>query len=225
MLCSCTDTTSSRDEVVANGGDKVDKLLSREFAWYNQEQAKGSILVSFNPQAGWEFGNHYINEVQEEGLNGETYYSYPKYTPEEALLIAATNLMVRPFFKDFRDVQIYGGGGSAFLLANDMVRWYALSHGIPAESYAAGANPVPKWDRARLGESLGQTDSDDVKIRNVDMSTDCNPAGPKKGAVKWIHSYFISNSLFDTKVLYDALAREIGTTKPYRPKLEEDENE
>jgi hypothetical protein len=133
--------------------------------------------------------------------------------------------MVRPFFKDFRDAQIYGDGGSAFLLANDMVRWYALSHGIPAESYAAGANPVPKWDQARQSESLGQTDSDDVKIRNVDMATDCNPAGPKKGAVKWIHSYFISNSLFDTEVLYDALAREIGTTKPYRPKLEEDENE
>ena len=210
---------SSRDEVVANGGDKVDKLLSREFAWYNQEQAKGNILVSFNPQAGWEFGNHYINVVQEEGLNGETYYSYPKYTPEEALLIAATNLMVRPFFKDFRDEQIYGDGGSAFLLANDMVRWYALSHGIPAESYAAGANPVPKWGEPVTGNILNQQDYGKRLIRNVNMARNCVPdhnegeINESEKELPWVHSYFIQNSLFDTSVLYEALVEQIGSTK------------
>ena len=42
--------------------------------------------------------------------------------------------------------ELYGEGGGAFLQANPYVLWYALSHGIPAESFAAGANPVPKWD-------------------------------------------------------------------------------
>ena len=197
---------SSRDEVVANGSDKVDELLSREFAWYNQEQAKGSLLVSFNPQAGWKFGNHYVNEALVEGQNGETYYSYPKYTPGEAILIPATNLMVRPFFKDFRDEQIYGDGGSVFLQTNNMVRWYALSHGIPAESFAVGANPVPKWEAAG---------------KNIDMAVYCNPAEKSNKTVKWVHSYFIGNSLFDTRKLYEELVKQIGSTQA----KEEQENE
>ena len=93
-----------------------------------------------------------------------------------------------------------------------MVRWYALSHGIPAESYATGANPVPKWVKTGPG---------DVKKCNVDMATDCNPAGPNNGTVEWVHSYFIKNSLFDTKVLYETLAKEIGLTKSYSLKPEE----
>ena len=197
------------DEVVANGNDEVDDVLTRDFAWYNQELAKGSFLVSFNPQAGWKFSGHYVKEVLEGVQNGEQLYSYRKYTPEEAATIAATNLMVRPFFKDFRDGQIYGEGGSAFLQANDIVRWYALSHGIPAESFAAGANPVPK-----RGKKL-----------NIDMAIDCNPkdqgenwGGPgeqeddsRNKAFNWVHSYFIGNSLFETKKLYEKLSSEINS--------------
>jgi hypothetical protein len=204
---------SSRDEVVANGNDDVEELLSRKFAWYNQEQAKGSFLVSFNPQAGWEFGNHYIKEVQEEGPNGETYYSYPKYTPEEAFVIANTNLMARPFFKDFRNEQIYGEGGSSFLQANDIVRWYALSHGIPAESFAAGANPVPKWGATVHGNPLKQKRHSKGVFGNVNMATNCIPDGADVKEMPWVHSYFIRNSLFDTRVLFEALVEIIGTTR------------
>ena len=203
---------SSKDEVVANGNGNWKWPLKREYAWYNQERARGSYLVSFSPQAGWEFSDHYVKEVYEGILNGEQVYSYRKYTPEETTSIADTNLMVHPFFKDFSDGQIYGEGGSAFLQANEMVRWYALSHGIPAESFAAGANPVPKWD----------------ETRNVDMAIDCNPkakntngggSDPQEGNsgrqnVNWIHSYFIGNSLFDTKKLYEKLVEEINPNKP-----------
>ena len=203
---------SSMDEVVANGSDEVDELLSRDFAWYNQEQKKGSLLVSFNPQAGWEFGNHYLKEVSVGYWNGEDQYVYRKYEPEETFAIADTNLMVRPFFKDFSDGRIYGEGGSAFLQSNDMVRWYALSHGIPAESFAAGANPVPKWG----------------KEYNIDMAIDFNPnaqstnegapdpqmGNPGSEIVDWKHSYFIGNSPFDTKKLYEKLVEKISPKKP-----------
>ena len=207
---------SSKDEVVANGNGNWKWPLTRKFAWYNQERARGSYLVSFSPQAGWEFSDHYVKEVYEGILNGEQVYSYRKYTPEETASIADTNLMVYPFFKDFSDGQIYGEGGSAFLQANEMVRWYALSHGIPAESFAAGANPVPKWGRPLQGEASGQTDSDDVMIRNADMARDCVPAGRKE--LPWIHSYFIQNSLFDTQVLYEVMVKQIGSTKPQNSK-------
>jgi len=152
-------------------------------------------------------------EVQEEGPNGETYYSYPKYTPEEAFVIANTNLMARPFFKDFRNEQIYGEGGSSFLQANDLVRWYALSHGIPAESFAAGANPVPKWGATVHGNPLKQKRPSKGVFGNVNMATNCIPDGADVKEMPWVHSYFIRNSLFDTRVLFEALVEIIGTTR------------
>lgn len=148
---------SLKDEVVANGDGKWKWPLSRRFAWYNQERARGSYLVSFSPLAGWEFSDHYVKEEFAGVQNGEPQCRYRKYTPEETFSIADANLMVRPFFKDFRDERIYGEGGSAFLLSNDMVRWYALSHGIPAESFAAGANSVPCWGRPMQGNILNIT--------------------------------------------------------------------
>ena len=48
------------DEVVANGDDSVDELLSRKFAWYNQEMQKGGYLVDLVPEAGWAFGANYM---------------------------------------------------------------------------------------------------------------------------------------------------------------------
>ena len=199
---------SSRDEVVANGDGRWKSPLKREFAWYNQERERGSYLVSFFPQAGWEFSYYYRVEEDYPVHTG----SYRKYTPEEADMIPSATLKIHPFFKGFRDEEIYGDGGSAFLQANAMVRWYALSHGIPAESFAAGANPVPKWD----------------ETRNIDMAIDCNPKAkntnggvsdpqegiPSRQNVNWIHSYFIGNSLFDTKKLYEKLVEEINQNKP-----------
>ena len=188
---------SSWDEVVANGSDAVDELLSRDFAWYNQEQAKGALLVSLSPQAGWEFSDYYLKREPVPNINGA--YTNRLFSADEMHLVADTNLMARPFFRDFRDKEIYGESGSDFVQTNDFVRWYALSHGIPAESFAAGANPVPKWEEQGC---------------NVDMAYDCNPAEENNTPVKWVHSYFIGNSLFDTRKLYEKLVKQIGSTKP-----------
>ena len=136
-------------------------------------------------------------------------------------MIPAATLKIHPFFKGFRDEEIYGEGGSAFLQSNDMVRWYALSHGIPAESFAAGANPVPKWGPSVLGNILDQADYNNGLNRNVDMARNCLPKGRKE--LPWIHSYFIKNSLFDTKVLFKALVEKIGSTKPVNPKEDSDD--
>ena len=215
---------SSQDEVVANGNGNWKNPLTRKFAWYNQERARGSYLVSFSPQAGWEFSDHYIKADFVGLQNGVEQYNYRGYKPEETFSIADTNLMVRPFFKDFSDGRIYGEGGSAFLQANDTVRWYALSHGIPAESFAAGANPVPKWGASARGNVLLSSAFRDGLIRNVNMARNCVPGSDEDNAnedekeVPWIHSYFIGNSLFDTTILYEALVEQIGSTKPQKSK-------
>jgi len=211
---------SSRDEVVANGNDGVNKLLSREFAWYNQEKYKGYYLVSFSPQAGWVFGDYYLKEVDDGYWNGESHSHYRNFTPDETTEISDESLMRCPFFKDFMDGRVYGTGGSEFVRTNAFVRWYALSHGIPVESFAVGANPVPKWGLPVRGKIVGRQDYREGLIRNVNMAVNCLPDTAEDGVGKaetelpWVHSYFIGNSLFETTILFEALVEQIGSTKP-----------
>ena len=223
---------SSKDEVVANGNDEVDELLSRKYAWYNQEMNKGFNIVSFNPQAGWDFSGHYWKTILDGWQTGVPQDGYRVYTPEEAELIADTNLMARPFFKDFRDERVYGEGGSDFVRNNELFRWYALSHGIPAESFAAGANPVPKWgasniDMAKISvaENNGKEDGGGVDDSDAGSDGGAGNAGSAnepdltpegevaEESVNWVHSYFIRQSLFDTKVLYETMAKIMGIKK------------
>ena len=205
---------STRDEVVANGDGSWKWPLTRKFAWYNQEWARGAYLVSLSPLAGWRFSAYYSKTDVVGHLQGEEVYGPRRYTPAETFEISDESLKAHPFFWGFRDAELYGEGGSAFLQANPYVLWYALSHGIPAESFAAGANPVPKWDDFPDQQGEGDAESQSGRIpRNVDMSKDCKPKGRTESQVNWIHSYFIQNSYFDTCVLYEKLVEHIGSRK------------
>ena len=142
--------------------------------------------------------------------------------------------MGHPFFKNFADESIYGDGGSELVRTNSYVRWYALSHGIPVESFAVGANPVPKWGATVQGNILKSSAYKDGLSCNVNMARNCVPGTDEDDAneddddeddaneddkeLPWIHSYFIENSLFDTKILYETLVEQIGSTKPQKPK-------
>ena len=210
---SRSQTNSRRDEVVANGDGSWKWPLTRKFAWYNQEWARGAYLVSLSPLAGWKFSEYYSKTDVVGHLQGEEVNGPRRYTPAETFEISDESLKAHPFFRGFRDAELYGEGGSAFLQANPYVLWYALSHGIPAESFAAGANPVPKWGTAYQGDSSSLSSPAEVTVRNIDMAEECKPGGPKSGTVNWIHSYFIQNSYFDTCVLYEKLVEHIGSRK------------
>ena len=183
---------SSRDEVVANGDGNEKKIMSRKFAWYNQERLKGTRWVDFIPEAGWAFGNHYMVEYTDDNFrdaDGFPIRQYRKCNPAEAANIPREGLKTAPLFRDFTEAGIYGADGSSYVQSNDLFRWRVHSHGIPAESFAAGANPVPEW-------------SD-----NIDMAVECGRDENKDedGKVEWLHSYFIQRSMHDTGNLYDKL--------------------
>lgn len=185
---------SSQDEVVANGDDNVDKLLTREFAWYNQENDKGGHLVDCCPEAGWSFNGEY----QKYDVLG---FLPRDYRADEVKEIADFELRESSFFGLFSQHNIYGAGGDAYLMnkQNAYAGWRALSHGMPAESFAAGANPVPKWDAKTLKQGSGKPNGK-IPIRNVDMEAEC---GSHTGA--WQHSYFMKRSLFDVGGLFDKI--------------------
>ena len=204
---------SSRDEVVANGDGDWRNPISRKFAWYNQERVRGFYLVSLSPQSGWRFNDSYFKMDLVEYEGSPPAYEARDYTPEETADITNEQLKVRPFFKDFAYDGIYGAGGSDFVATNAYVRWYALSHGIPAESFAAGANPVPKWGPTLTVSLSDETNTVNRMIRNVNMATNCVPIGSGVKEMPWVHSYFIQNSMFETKILFEELVRHIGSTK------------
>ena len=74
---------STRDEVVANGDGSWKWPLTRKFAWYNQEWARGAYLVSLSPLAGWKFSTYYSKTDVVGHLQGEEVYGQRRYTPAE----------------------------------------------------------------------------------------------------------------------------------------------
>jgi len=189
---------SSKDEVVANGDGTEKSIFSREYAWYNQERFKGTRLVDFIPEPGWGFGrNAYVRYVAGH-LHGEPVYSTRLKTVTEAQNTNTNDLKTCPFFRDFTESGIYGEGGGGFVTSHDYFRWRVLSHGIPAESFATGANPVPKWEK----ESC-----------NVDMATQCKPDQNDPNPIMWMHSYYIGKPLKDTFRLYDEIVNRTNSSK------------
>ena len=67
-------------------------------------------------------------------------------------------LKAHPFFRGFRDAELYGEGGSAFLQANPYVLWYALSHGIPAATQSGSDAAGSRVSMEVAGVALGRRD-------------------------------------------------------------------
>ena len=121
---------STGDEVLTNGNGTVQFLLSGDFAWYNQESRKGQwpMLLPGNNEAGWSFNGAY-----------DTLMFH--MSPENAANLSDDMIRTNSFFGLFDEVGLYGTNGSV-LATQPAVRQHALADGIPAESYAAGANRI-----------------------------------------------------------------------------------
>lgn len=199
---------SSEDEVVANGDGSKKTFFSRSYAWYNQELAKGSHFVDLLPEAGWAFGHDAYEQINQGVFLGQPMYGSVLKTPEQAQNIPPQSLIGNPFFLDFRRREIYGSEGSSFLQENDMVRWRILSHGIPAESFAAGANPIPSWSQTEESyDGVPSPETGGDLPRNINMATDCREGSSQQDP--WIHSYFIQKSLVETWKLYEFIVKGI----------------
>ena len=119
---------SSGEDVLTNGNGTAQSLLSGSYAWYNQESRKGQwpMLLPGNNEAGWSFNGAY-----------DTLMFH--MSPENAADLSDDVIRTNSFFGLFDERGLYGTNGSV-LATQPIVRRHALADGIPAESYAAGAN-------------------------------------------------------------------------------------
>ena len=217
---------SSQDEVVCNG-DGRPKDIAREYAWYNQETLKGMWPFMLHEyEGGWEFNgyynittNYWIGPV----LQTETYHM----PPVDADQLTDAQLQEIPFFLDFHNPEMHTSPNGAIVASNYLYRAEMLAYSIPAESFAVGANPGPKWGAPAQGCISRHSDYSKGLIRNVNMARNCGPdtnedeANGDDKELPWIHRYFIKNSLFDTTILYEAIVDQIGSTKPKEAKENE----
>ena len=119
---------STGEEVLTNGNGTAQSLFSGSYAWYNQESRKGQwpMLLPGNNEAGWSFNSAY-----------DTLMFH--MSPENAANLSDDMIRTNSFFGLFDECGLYGTNGSV-LATQPAVRKHALADGIPAESYAAGAN-------------------------------------------------------------------------------------
>lgn len=138
---------SEGEEVLANPepNGKLPNLFASSHAWVCQEMRKGRwpLWLPGNNEAGWEFERETYGEVVTQPTpNGQPYQYFSHSTPDEMRAVPDSALRYAPFFSPFDDPQIVTDGGSSFLLANTNVYHRILADGIPAESFATGANVI-----------------------------------------------------------------------------------
>ncbi len=196
---------SREEEVVNNGDGKRYNPVRRNYVWYNQEYRKGWCVSASHNEGGWKFNRAHCVPTLTHTPFGLTYVMSP-ISPADAAALPSDLIKTNSFFGPFSDRQIYESVDGA-LVANDYsYRAMLLTHAIPSESFAVGANPVPAWGPEDVG--IGKLS------RNIDM------AKFKKGVEdlpenkqKWVHSYFINRSPKRTRELYKSVIEQIDSKK------------
>jgi len=131
-----------------------------------------------------------------------TIYGYDRLSPEGAALLDNDAIRTNSFFGPFSNELMYENSAGSVLANNYEIRAELLTHCIPSESFAVGANPVPAWG--------DEGDFKNVKVRNYDMGTLKDGVNDlPKDERKWVHSCFINRSFKRTSKLYKSIARKI----------------
>ena len=153
----------STDEDVLNNADGNPKdLLSPDYAWANQETRKGvwPTFLPGNNEAGWSFNADYdVNSPDYVG-GGDPLTLH--LTPAKAAQLTDAQLRTAPFFGAFDDMSIC----TTNQVLNIPQKNQLLADAIPAESYAAGRNPISNFLNRYM-------------------------RGMKSGGGKWTHSFLV----------------------------------
>lgn len=173
---------SEGEDVLANpeaNGD-IPSILNSTHAWVSQELHKGNwpLILPGNNEAGWRFeGDAYGEIVTYQAPNGTTQQKFVRWTPSQMKAVPDSALRYTPFFSAFDDPEIVTDGGSQFLAANTNAFHRILADGIPAESFATGANVI-EGDSFLRNVKMGSEGTWWPEEREVDETV-----GPR-----WLHS-------------------------------------
>ena len=157
--------------------------------WKTQELLKGvganrslAMLAMERSQGGWGFNLGWRGRFVPHGPGKAAGGHYELVDPATAGKLSPQQLRIYPFFRHFREIRIHFPGPmklSPLLNLKDL-RYDLLARGIPAQSYAAGAEPVPGMTNLDL-EQAG---------RNPVLRWPAGGHTDKKRLHRWLHSDF-----------------------------------
>jgi hypothetical protein len=153
------------------------------WAWVSQEMRKGTWIIDLltvKCQGGWAPNFNYFIEEHAGNVPVKRIR-----TPQEANSITDAQLRAQPFFKRFREDQLFDLQQGGAIAANPEIRSEVLGAGVPALSNPAGSNPVPLFNQ-------------ESGVRNFDLSSE-NPQSTfktgwpveresKRWRRRWLHS-------------------------------------
>ena len=157
--------------------------------WKTQELLKGvganrslAMLAMERSQGGWGFNLGWRGRFVPHGPDKAAGGHYELVDPVTAGKLSPHLLRIYPFFRHFREIRIHYPGPMRLspLLNLQDLRYDLLARGIPSQSYAAWAEPVPGM--ANL--DLEQTGRNPAARWPTDGHTD------KKRSHRWLHSDF-----------------------------------
>jgi hypothetical protein len=200
---------STQEEVVNNGDGIWHTLARRNYVWYNQETRKGLWPMMWHEyEGGWEFNPYY--DTHPEGLTRHM-------NPTNAAALTDAQLQQTPFFLDFYNPEMYTSPNGAIVATNYLYRAQMLAYAIPAESYAVGANPLP-----RLTPMVTYNLDGDLYC-NHDMATlftygrddlpENHATDTEKKHRDWQHSTFVQRSYKRVHQLYKVIIRHVKETQ------------
>lgn len=165
----------------------------------------GRLIAARHNEGGWKFNPSHDIVTPMTTTYGTTYIR-ERLTPAGAAALSSELMKTNSFFGPFAGREIYESMDGSLVSNGYWYRSMLLTHAIPSESFAAGANPIPAWGPEKLPD-------DDADIaRNVDMAMFKEGASDlPKGKRYWVHSYFINRSLKRTQQLYDDIAKKINS--------------
>lgn len=157
---------SSGEEVLNNNDLTPGQIppIGPERVWIIQEMAKGTMhlaaLLTFDIQGGWGFNSEWlIAETQTTGgPHGGTTTTYRRRTLAEAAALTDDQLRAEPFFRPFRNANFTSPTGGSAAASSLIPRADALGGAIPALSFPAGRNPVPRFNATRNRDLMALQD-------------------------------------------------------------------
>lgn len=165
-LSNAVNFYSSEEDVLQNSNGRLNLTSAPEYAWATQELYKGvwPALLPGRNEAGWSFDDDYdINTVDFISLTDDV-------------------LRTKPLFGRFDAKYMYLPGVISRKLPNFN---QVMGDGIPAESFAAGRNPIPRFDGMNSCENINM-----VNLRPEDVTS------------RWSHSFIIEGSFRSTRGVY-----------------------
>ena len=195
-FCNVTNVVnfySTEEEVLRNSDGDISAFPARTFAWAKQELFKGRWLavesLLMHNDGGWAMNNDYFD--LNENLAGDMAV-WVAPTPEETAGISDAQLREMPFFGPFEDMSVCGTNGSEVARARHA---YYMSTCIPAESYAAGANPLPI------------PGAENKNMAEYDCKGEDTTYLWQKSNNEWDHGFYINAPLTRTYEFYDDIVK------------------